>query len=156
MIGDPYQTIMYGQPMPEIDKDQVFRLNLTNRFGHEISKPLNIIMPQANIQTTDNKKSFPPVLLLYQDEKEIYTAYKRIIREYEQQVNTFKNCAMSDKVLVWARQWASRVKEGVNYSNKNSKKLETKSIQLKRLVIEFVCKKINNDNEKSYGIEKLA
>ncbi|MCY9004625.1 UvrD-helicase domain-containing protein [Peribacillus frigoritolerans] len=154
MIGDPYQTIMYGQPMPMVDESQVFRLNISNRFGPQISKPLNVIMPEANIHTSDNKNSFAPVLLIYNDEKSIYTAYKEIIKEYEQQENTFQTCIMSDKVLVLERKWASIIKEGAEYNKKKSKKLETIANQLKRLVIEFICKRIKNDNETLTELKK--
>lgn len=54
-IGDPYQTISYNQPMPDIDEQQVFKLSITNRFGREIAEHLNIIMPNANIQTSPSK-----------------------------------------------------------------------------------------------------
>ncbi|PDZ86112.1 UvrD-helicase domain-containing protein [Bacillus toyonensis] len=154
MIGDPYQTIMYEQPMPRYEKEQVFTLNFTNRFGKEISQSLNKIIPQANIQTYDNNRSFKPVLLLYQDENEIYTAYYRIIKEYEQQDISFKACKKSDKVLVWSRNWSSRIKDGVNYSDKKTRKFEPRSVQLKRLVIEFICKKINNDTKNVNELKK--
>jgi DNA helicase II / ATP-dependent DNA helicase PcrA len=154
IIGDPYQTIMYGQPMPEIDENQVFQLNLTNRFGKEISKPLNIIMPVVEIQTPEDKVSFAPIILLYEEENQIYTAYKRIIREYELQSQIFKDTKKSDKVLVWNKRWTPRIKPGIMYGNKSSKELETISVQLKRLVIEFVCKKIRNDHESLSELKK--
>ncbi|WML50241.1 UvrD-helicase domain-containing protein [Neobacillus sp. PS3-34] len=154
IIGDPYQTIMYGQPMPEIVENQVFKLNLTNRFGKEISKPLNIIMPTVDIQTPEDKVSFAPIILLYEEENQIYTAYKRIIKEYELQSQTFKDNKKSDKVLVWNKRWTPRIKPGITYGNKRSKELETISVQLKRLVIEFVCKKIRNDDESFSELKK--
>ncbi|MCU4923935.1 UvrD-helicase domain-containing protein [Bacillus cereus] len=147
MIGDPYQTIMYKQPMPEYKKEQVFTLNCTNRFGKEISTPLNEIIPQVNIQALDTKQSFRPVLLLYQDEKEIYTEYHRIIKEYEQKHGSFKACEKGDKVLVWTRKWSSKIKEGVKYVDKKSREFESRNVQLKRLVIEFICKKINDGTQ---------
>ncbi|MFC0414159.1 UvrD-helicase domain-containing protein [Cytobacillus solani] len=154
IIGDPYQTIMYGQPMPEIDEKQIFQLNVTNRFGKEISKPLNLIMPTVNIQTPEEKVSFAPIILLYEEENQIYTAYKKIITEYEQQSQPFKDSKKSDKVLVWNKRWTSRIKPGIMYSNKKSKELETISVHLKRLVIEFVCKKIRNDSESITELKK--
>ncbi|WP_345760714.1 UvrD-helicase domain-containing protein [Bacillus sp. PBIB7] len=154
IIGDPYQTIMYGQPMPEIVENQVFKLNLTNRFGKEISKPLNIIMPVVDIQTSPDKVSFAPIILLYEEENQIYTAYKRIIKEYELQSQAFKENKKSDKVLVWNKRWTPRIKPGIMYGNKKSKELETISVQLKRLVIEFICKKIRNDHESLSELKK--
>jgi len=65
MIGDPYQTIMYDQPMPECKEEEIFSLNITNRFGKEISQPLNLIAPKSAIQVYDDKKSFKPILLIY-------------------------------------------------------------------------------------------
>lgn len=154
MIGDPYQTISYGQPMPEIDEDQVFRLNVTNRFGEEIAGPLNILMPEANIETSQSKRSFPPMLLIYQDEKEVYAGYKNIIEEYEKQNIEFRNCKMSDKVLVRNRNWSTRVIEGTEYNNDKQNKKESKSIQLKSIVVNFVYKKIKNQSNDSTDLRK--
>ncbi|WP_270620093.1 UvrD-helicase domain-containing protein [Paenibacillus macerans] len=147
MIGDPYQTIMYDQQMPKVDEHSVFRLNLSNRFGSEISRHLNIIMPEANIQTPQEKRSFDPVILLYDDEKDIYPTYKLIIREYEEQNSTFKTCKKRDKVLVWNKNWTPKIKVGVAYSNKKLKNLETKNNLLKHLVSDFVCNRVRNPNE---------
>lgn len=154
MIGDPYQTISYGQPMPEIDENEVFRLNITNRFGEEIAKPLNILMPEASIQTTKSKRSFPPILLVYQDEKEIYAGYKKIIGEYEKEDIEFRNCKMGDKVLVRNRNWAPRVIEGERYNNDKPNKLESQNVQLKNKVMEFIYKKIKNNKIDSIELRK--
>lgn len=144
MIGDPYQTILYGQPMPEIDENQVFQLNITNRFGDEIAVPLNTIMPEANIQTLESKKSFPPILLIYQDESKIYTSYKKIIREYEEVDVCFRSSKMVDKILVRNRDWASRLIEGVKYNNSKSNSLEPENVQLKNKIIDFIYKEMKS------------
>lgn len=154
MIGDPYQTISYGQPMPEIDENEVFRLNVTNRFGEEIAEPLNILMPEANIQTSKSKRSFPPILLVYQDEKEIYAGYKKVIEEYEKVDTEFRDCKMSDKVLVRNRNWASRVIEGEGYNNDKPNRLESQTVQLKSKVIEFIYKTIKNNKNESIELRK--
>jgi len=154
MIGDPYQTISYGQPMPEIDENEVFRLNVTNRFGEEIAGPLNILMPEANIQTSKSKRSFPPILLVYQDEKEIYAGYKKIIEEYEKVDTEFRDCKMSDKVLVRNRNWASRVIEGEGYNNDKPNKRESQNVQLKSKVMEFIYKKIKDKKNDSVELRK--
>lgn len=120
-IGDPYQTITYNQPMPEINEQQVFRLNITNRFGNEIAEHLNVVMPDANIQTYPEKRSFQPVILLYKNEEDIYPEYKKIIREYEDWDHSFKESAKEDKVLVWARTWSSIVKKEYHIRIRNRK-----------------------------------
>ncbi|WP_394234173.1 UvrD-helicase domain-containing protein [Niallia oryzisoli] len=146
-IGDPYQTITYNQPMPEIDEQQVFRLNITNRFGNEIAEHLNILRPNANIQTYPEKRSFSPVILLYKNEEEIYLEYQKIIRKYEDKDQSFKESAREDKVLVWARNWSSIVKKGVPYKEKKQKKLKSVNEILKSLIIDFIVIKIVADRE---------
>ncbi|MGG3926528.1 UvrD-helicase domain-containing protein [Metabacillus fastidiosus] len=147
-VGDPYQTIMYGQPMPEINEEHTLFLNLTNRFGDQITQPLNVIMSNANIQSAAGKNSFKPVILLYDEEKDIYDKYKSIIKEYEDLEVTFKNSNKADKVLIWARDWISILKPGSTYKDKKAKQLESKNVILKNLVIDFIIKKIS-----SSGIE---
>jgi superfamily I DNA/RNA helicase len=140
-IGDPYQTITYNQPMPEINEQHVFRLNITNRFGTEIAEHLNVLMPDANIQTSPEKRSFKPVILLYKNEEDIYPEYKKIVREYEDRDHSFKECTKEDKVLVWARTWSSIVKRGIPYKDKKQKKLKSVNEILKSLIIDFIAKK---------------
>ncbi|WP_416148937.1 UvrD-helicase domain-containing protein [Salipaludibacillus sp. HK11] len=141
-VGDPYQTITYNQPMPDIDEQQVFRLNITNRFGNEIAEHLNIIMPDANIQTYQWKRSISPVILLYKNEEEIYPEYKKIIKEYEKLDQTFNESSKEDKVLVLTRAWSSIVKKGVPYSEKKQVKLKSVNYILKSLIIDFIVKRI--------------
>lgn len=146
-VGDPYQTITYNQPMPNIDEKHVFRLNITNRFGNQIAEHLNLIMTNANIQTIEEKRSFTPVILLYKNEDEIYPEYQKIIREYEDMDQTFKECSNGDKVLVWARNWSSIVKKGVPYKEKKKNKLKSSNNILKTLIIDFLAKKIVAESE---------
>lgn len=154
MIGDPYQTIMYGQPMPKLQEDQIFQMNLSNRFGEEVSLPLNQIIPMANIQVQEERESFKPIILIYQDEQSIYSTYKNILDEYEMENISFKECYKGDKVLIRNRKWASRVKEGVIYSKKNNNKQFSKNIQLKNLIIEFICGKIINEQTQPQDLRK--
>lgn len=56
-------------------------------------------------------QKFAPVILLFKNEEEIYSEYQRIIREYEDRNQSFKESANEDKVLVWARSWSSIVKK---------------------------------------------
>ncbi|WP_416729336.1 UvrD-helicase domain-containing protein [Fictibacillus sp. JL2B1089] len=146
-IGDPYQTITYNQPIPEIDEQQVFKLNITNRFGNEIAEHLNIIMPNANIQTYPEKRSFKPIILLYKDEEEIYPEYQKIIKEYEEMDQFFRGNTMDDKVLVWARSWSSIVKKGVAYKEKKKKKIKSVNDILKSFVTDFIVKKVVTNTE---------
>lgn len=154
MLGDPYQTIMYGQPMPKLQEDQLFRMNLSNRFGEEVSSPLNQIIPMANIQVQEERESFKPIILIYQDEQSIYSTYKNILDEYEMENISFKECYKADKVLIRNRKWASRVKEGVIYSKKNNNKQFSKNIQLKNLIIDFICGKIINEQMQPQDLRK--
>ena len=154
MLGDPYQTIMYGQPMPKLQEDQIFRMNLSNRFGKEVSSPLNQIIPMANIQVQKEKESFKPIILIYQDEQSIYSTYKKILDEYETENISFKECYKADKVLIRNRNWASKVKEGVIYSKKNNNKQFSKNIQLKNLIIDFICGKIINEQMQPQDLRK--
>ena len=152
-IGDPYQTITYNQPMPEIDEQKAFRLNITNRFGNEIAEHLNILMPNVNIQTYSEKRSFTPIILLYKNEEEIYPQYKKIIREYEDMDQFFKYSAKEDKVLVWAKSWSSIVKKGIPYKEKKLKKLKSVNEILKSLIVDFIVKKIAADRETLYEVK---
>lgn len=140
-IGDPYQTITYNQLMPEINEQHVFRLNITNRFGNEITEHLNVVMPDANIQTYPEKRSFQPVILLYKNEEDIYPEFKKIVREYEDRDHSFKESTNEDKVLVWAKSWSSIVKKGIPYKDKKQKKLKSVNEILKSLIIDFIAKK---------------
>jgi superfamily I DNA/RNA helicase len=146
-IGDPYQTIIYNQPMPKIDEKQVFRLNITNRFGKEIANHLNILIPDANIQTNPDKKSFPPIILLYKNENEIYSSYKKIIREYEEMSQSFKKSNKEDKVLVLRKEWTSLVKNGEEYKEKKQKKLKSINETIKSIIVDFITKKVVADSE---------
>lgn len=146
-VGDPYQTITFNQPLPDIDEQHVFRLNITNRFGNEIAQHLNVIMPNANIQTYPEKRSFAPVILLYKNEEEIYPEYQKIIREYEDKDQSFKESGKEDKVLVWAKNWSSLVKKGVPYKEKKQKKIKSVNDILKSLIIDFIVKKIVADRD---------
>ncbi|GEM05519.1 hypothetical protein HMI01_25070 [Halolactibacillus miurensis] len=142
MVGDPYQTIMYEQPMPTLQENQLYRMNLSNRFGNAVALPLNQIMPEANIQVKEGKESFKPIILVYQEEQSIYPAYKNILDEYERENSIFKECDKADKVLIRNKGWASRVKEGVTYSKKKTNKRISKNVQLKNLIIDFICGEI--------------
>ncbi|PEB59718.1 hypothetical protein COM79_03435 [Bacillus cereus] len=147
-VGDPYQTIMYGQPMPEVNEKKVFRINKTNRFGNEIAQHLNVIMPEANIQAIGDKKSFKPIILLYEEKKDIYPAYKELIKEYELQSPIFKKSIKGDKVLVFSKSWAPILKSGAIYRKKKSTKIESENYMLKRLIIDFIVEKVVTNKEK--------
>ncbi|MCL9634249.1 AAA family ATPase [Bacillus zanthoxyli] len=149
-VGDPYQTIVYGQPIPPINEEQTFRLNLTNRFGAEIAEHLNIIMPQANIQTLPDRRSHRPIILLYENEKDIYIRYKTLIKEYELSNISFKDSIKEDKVLVWARNWTSILISGLVYKSQKPRKLESSNVTIKNLILDFVAQKImGNDGNVS-------
>ena len=154
MLGDPYQTIMYGQSMPKIPENQLFRMNLSNRFGEEVSSPLNRVIPEANIQVQKERESFKPIILIYQDEQSIYSTYKNILDEYEMENSSFKECYKADKVLIRNRNWASRVKEGAIYSKKKNNKQFSKNIQLKNLIIDFICGKIIDEQMQPPDLRK--
>lgn len=155
-IGDPYQTITYGQPMPVVMEHQTLFLNLTNRFGSQIAQPLNVIMPDANIKSSENRVSFKPIILLYTEEEAIYESYKSIIAEFERQDDTFKNSSKKDKVLVWAKKWISIIKPGLVYRDKKLKKLETPNARLKALIINFVISKVLNSGGTSTELRNWA
>lgn len=154
MLGDPYQTITYEKPMPKIPENQLFRMNLSNRFGKKVSLPLNQLIPEANIEVQEEKESFKPIILIYQNEQSIYSTYKNILDEYEMENPSFKECYKADKVLIRNRNWASRVKEGVIYSKKNNNKQLSKNIQLKNLIIDFICGKIINEQMQPQDLRK--
>ncbi|MCY7433761.1 UvrD-helicase domain-containing protein [Bacillus pumilus] len=154
MIGDPFQTINFGQPMPEIDDSQVFNLNITNRFGKEIAKPLSVIMPNTKIQTVKGKSSFQPILMLYNNEKDIYDHFNNIIEEYSRDNVNFRDCKKKDKILVRNRNWASRIIEGVEYNNEKSKINNSKNIQLKNIVLDFIYKRIKYKNTNDDNLKK--
>ncbi|SER92718.1 Superfamily I DNA or RNA helicase [Gracilibacillus ureilyticus] len=146
-VGDPYQTITYNQLMPYIDEHKVFRLNITNRFGKEIAEHLNILMPNANIQTIPGKRSIKPIILLYTKEEEIYPEYQKIIKEYEDKNQNFKENQKEDKVLVLTKPWSSIVKKGIPYIEKKQNQLKSINHVLKTLVKDFIVKRIIDDRE---------
>ncbi|WP_391203240.1 UvrD-helicase domain-containing protein [Psychrobacillus sp. L4] len=144
-IGDPYQTITFNQPMPTVRDEDLFRINITNRFGQEIAEHLNIIMPDSNMQSMQGKKSLPPIILIYKDKKDIYPTFKRLIRDHEGLDSNFKESDRRDKVLVLERKWASDVKDGVLYKEKKQRSSLSKNDVLKSLIIDFIIKRIVNE-----------
>lgn len=146
-VGDPYQTITYGQPMPEIIQEHTIFLNLTNRFGDQITQVLNDIMPSANIQSSIEKTSFKPIILLYDDEKDIYDKYKLIINEYEERNCEFRNSIKEDKALILAKKWTSILKPGSVYKDKKNNSLKSKNNLIKNLIIDYIVKNIVSDRE---------
>ncbi|WP_305752309.1 UvrD-helicase domain-containing protein [Mammaliicoccus sciuri] len=154
LIGDPYQTIMYNQPMPKLYENQLFRMNLSNRFGKEISLILNRIINDANIQVHHQIKSFKPIILIYHDEQSIYQSYKNILQEYEIKNTSFKECDKGDKVLIRNKKWASRIKKGAVYAQKNNSKSIPKNIQLKNLITDFIYNIIIDEKLKVLDLRK--
>ncbi|MCF7753171.1 UvrD-helicase domain-containing protein [Paenibacillus xylanexedens] len=155
LIGDPYQTIMYEQhSMPEIVEQDTFRMNLSIRFGKEISQCLNTILPEANIQVTDQAVSFRPHILLYEDKEEIYGAYKQLIASYEEQDQEFKSSIHEDKVLVLQTRWASLVKSGQIYSKSKSKKTKFINSELKKVIIDFLLKRLGQTENNTHELKK--
>ncbi|MGE8080052.1 UvrD-helicase domain-containing protein [Peribacillus loiseleuriae] len=145
-IGDPYQTITFNQPMPIVREEDIFRINITNRFGSEIAEHLNVIMPESQMQTIHkDKKSFIPIILLYKDKNDLYTTYKDIIQEHEEFDANFKGSNKRDKVLVLERKWASDVKAGSIYKEKKQKRLISKNEALKTTIFDFIIKRIINE-----------
>lgn len=142
-IGDPYQTITFNQTMPLVREEDIFRINITNRFGSEIAEHLNVIIPGSNIQSIlEVKKSFTPIILLYKDKNDIYPTFKKIIQEHEEHDAIFRGSNKRDKVLVLERKWASDVKAGVLYKEKGKKRLISKNEALKNIIFDFIIKRI--------------
>jgi len=148
LIGDPYQTISFDHPMPSINESEVFRINITNRFGNQITEHLNTILPQSQMKSISGKESLSPIILLYKNEEDIYPAYQAIIKEYEEINFSFRENNKKDKVLVLVKTWSNRIKKGVNYKEKNLKKNKSINSELKTLVIEFVVGKLATNGEK--------
>jgi len=146
-LGDPYQTIGFDQSMPTISSEQVFNINLTNRFGKEIAEHLNIVRPESNIQVaSEDKVSFKPILLIYDDEREIYPCFKNIIKDYEETEVEFRENKKQDKVLVLEKKWSSRVKSGVLYRDKKVSELYSKNYEIKQTIINYIVKKVVYDS----------
>ncbi|MFC3748691.1 UvrD-helicase domain-containing protein [Paenibacillus sp. GCM10012306] len=154
LIGDPYQTIMYEQDsMPEIIEQNTFRMNLSNRFGKEISQCLNTILPEANIQVPDHSVSLRPLILLYESEEEIYGAYRQLIASYEEQNQEFKSSSNEDKVLVLQTKWTPLIKKGQIYSKNKSKKAKFINSELKKLVIDFLLKRLGQTEKNTHELK---
>ncbi len=147
-IGDPFQTIGYGQSMPIIQEDEVFRLNLSVRFGEELANQLNIIVPEANLITVPNKASFKPVIFKYENQEEISTAYIKYIDSLEGMNTTFDNSGNVDSILVL------RKVSSEHYLNeiyiKSSKDIkEPLLISIKKVIVDFIHKKISSSNQEN-------
>ncbi|GKV57023.1 DNA helicase [Sporosarcina sp. NCCP-2222] len=154
-IGDPYQTITFNQQMPIVREEDIFRINITNRFGSEIAEHLNVIMPESQMQSIHReKKSFTPIILLYKDKNDIYNTYKDIIQEHEELDANFKGSNKRDKVLVLERKWASDVKAGSKYKQKKQKRLLSKNEALKTTIFDFVIKRIINEGGNLLEVKK--
>lgn len=155
LIGDPYQTIMYEHTsMPEIVEQNTFRMNRSNRFGKEISVCLNTILPEANIQVSNDTNSFRPVILLYESEEEIYASYKQLITSYEDNYQEFKSSSKEDKVLVLMTRWASLVKEGQIYSKNKSKRSKFINLELKKIITDFLLMKLGQNEKNTHELKK--
>lgn len=140
-IGDPYQTIGYGQTVPEVQEDEVFRLNLSVRFGKEIADQLNIIIPEANIRTVENKNSFRPIIFRYQQHETICIEYKKYIESLQGKYDDYDGSRNIDSILVLRKISSEHyLNEVYNKDLKNVK--ESPLISVKKAILDFLHKKI--------------
>ncbi|OPH47339.1 hypothetical protein BC351_40340 [Paenibacillus ferrarius] len=145
-IGDPFQTIGYGQSMPIIQEDEVFRLNLSVRFGKELANHLNIIVPEAKIITDPNKASFKPVIFKYNNQKEISTAYIKYIDSLEGMNYTFDKSEHVDSILVLRKVSSEHYLNEVYIKSSKDIK-EPLLITVKKIIVDFIHKKISSSNQ---------
>lgn len=153
-IGDPYQTITFNQQIPQVNEENVFRINITNRFGNEIAKQLNVIIPESSIRSNNGEKSFTPIILVFKDKDDIYPIFKSIIQEHEKLDLDFKRSERRDKVLVLDRKWTSNVKAGASYIEKKQKKLVSKNEALKTIIFDLIINKIVYEGGKLSEVKK--
>jgi DNA helicase-2/ATP-dependent DNA helicase PcrA len=140
-IGDPYQTIGYGQSVPEVQEDEVFRLNLSVRFGKEIADQLNIIIPEASIRTVENKNSFRPIIFRYQQHETICNEYKKYVESLHGISDDYDGCRNIDSILVLRKISSEHYLNKVyNKDQKNVK--ESPLISVKTTIVDFLHKKI--------------
>ncbi|PEU27834.1 hypothetical protein CN532_13555 [Bacillus wiedmannii] len=140
-IGDPYQTITYGETMPVVKEEDTFKLNVSNRFGEELAKHLNIIIPEACIETHEENTSFKPILLAYNNPKSVGVAYENIIKELSKQSDVFNKCEKKDSILVLRK---DSTNEFFNTQYKEDKKKKRDSVvrELKNVIVNFIHNKI--------------
>jgi len=79
-IGDPNQTIDFDGMMPTVPSN-VFELNICNRFDNRIGRHLSYIVNNVNIQCLERDTSFNPILLVYENKKNLIKNYKTILDE---------------------------------------------------------------------------
>lgn len=142
-IGDPFQTITYGETMPETKEEDTFRLNVSNRFGSALAKHLNTIIPGAQIETTEERNSFNPILLVYNNPESVGDAYKSIIKQLSEQSTTFNNCKKRDSILVLRKESTNEF-FNTTYKEDKKKKRDSVVLELKQLIIKFIHTKIMN------------
>ncbi|MEK3855737.1 UvrD-helicase domain-containing protein [Cytobacillus sp. FSL H8-0458] len=140
-IGDPFQTIGFGEVMPEIKKDDIFRLNISNRFGSALGNQLNIIIPEAQIETKEEISSFNPILLAYNNPESVGLAYNRIIEKLSKESLTFNSNKKRDSILV-LRKDTTKKYFNIEYKEDKKKKKDSIVSELKKLIVKFIHKKI--------------
>ncbi|MCM3673204.1 UvrD-helicase domain-containing protein [Peribacillus simplex] len=140
-IGDPFQTIGYGESMPDIKKEDIFKLNVSNRFGRSLGNHLNILIPEAQIETIEENNSFNPILLVFKNPENVGMAYYSIINELSKELVEFNNCKKRDSILVLRKETTNKY-FNIKYKEDKKKKKDSVVSELKKLIISFIHKKI--------------
>lgn len=140
-IGDPYQTIGFTQSIPYIKEEDIFRLNLSNRFGGLIGNHLNIIVPEAQIETDIKNNSFNPILLVFNNPYSVDKAYYNMINKLSKDSPEFNDCNKRDSILVLRKETTNEY-FNIKYKEDKKKKRASTVSELKKLIIHFIHKKI--------------
>ncbi|MCK8487067.1 UvrD-helicase domain-containing protein [Paenibacillus sp. MBLB2552] len=149
VVGDPNQTLdFYGQ-MPSVDNKNKFELKICNRFGDEIAKHLPNIINGIQVECFKEKKSFNPLLILYNRNEQLIPYYKKIFTEYLADEN-FSRSTKKDSILsirklaINGYQTDGNHQSVTNYKIKNS---ESYTGHISKLVNDLIYNKLSNIEE---------
>lgn len=135
LIGDSNQHIYYGlNPINQTGLPR-YSLNITNRFGENIARPLNRMF-QSRIQPKNLGKSKSPILYVYKEPSIISEGFSKILIQLKLQTESKQS-----RILIAERNQINQLGEKLKLNLKNKKK---NNLQASReLINRLLAKEIN-------------
>lgn len=154
-IGDPNQTLDFNGEMPYVDSSILFHLNISNRFGKQIANQLSYIVNDVAIKCIEKKRSFNPVLLVYQSQEKLVGEYKKIFEFYLKD-EQFAEEKRLDKILGIQNNTINEFDPKFRITSKMIiKRNESYTKQILILINELFLDKIPESKIKDFGLDKL-
>ncbi len=98
VVGDPNQTLDFDGEMPVLE-DNIFELNVCNRFGIELASHLPNIIKGIKVECIKENKSYNPILIIYKKKEQLLPHYKKIVLSHLKKDETFSQNTKKDSIL---------------------------------------------------------